>query len=120
VDYSNLNRLVGATEADAAVQRPKIEVTQRVVRGLQPHASIEAFRLRWQENRLPLRGCNIVLGCVDTFAQRQELEVCARRYLINYIDIGMDVHQAGDEPPVMGGQVILSLPGDLCMFCMGF
>jgi hypothetical protein len=32
----------------------------------------------------------------------------------------MDLHQAGDEPPVMGGQVILSMPGGPCMFCLGF
>ena len=31
-----------------------------------------------------------------------------------------DVHEAGDEPPVMGGQVILSMPGGPCMFCLGF
>jgi hypothetical protein len=37
---------------------------------------------------------------------------------MHYIDIGMDVH--GKERPVIGGQVILSSPGGLCMKCMGF
>jgi len=37
---------------------------------------------------------------------------------MHYIDIGMDVH--GEEKPVIGGQVILSSPGGLCMRCMGF
>ena len=43
--------------------------------------------------------------------------VC-RRYMMHYIDIGMDVH--GQNPPVIGGQIILSSPGGLCMRCMGF
>ena len=38
--------------------------------------------------------------------------------LIPYIDIGMDVH-AG-EPPAMSGQIILTVPGGPCMFCMHF
>ncbi len=46
--------------------------------------------------------------------------MCCRRYLIPYIDIGMDLHQVGDEPPGMGGQVILSMPGGPCMFCLCF
>ena len=37
---------------------------------------------------------------------------------MHYIDIGMDVH--GQDPPVIGGQVILSSPGGLCMRCIGF
>jgi hypothetical protein len=67
-----------------------------------------------------LRACDIIFGCVDGFGQRRELEACARRYLIPVIDIGMDVHCVGDEPPRMGGQVTLSMPGGPCMFCIGF
>jgi molybdopterin-synthase adenylyltransferase len=37
---------------------------------------------------------------------------------MHYIDVGMDVH--GTERPVIGGQVILSSPGQPCMRCMGF
>jgi hypothetical protein len=42
--------------------------------------------------------------------------VACRRYLMHYIDIGMDVH--GEKPPVIGGQIVLS-PGRLCMRRMG-
>jgi molybdopterin-synthase adenylyltransferase len=75
---------------------------------------------RWQDRPDLLRGCDIVLGCVDSFAERRELEATCRRYLIPYVDIGMDVHQVDDEPPRMAGQVILSMPGAPCMFCLGF
>lgn len=116
----NLNRLIGATRADAVGKLPKIEVARRVILGLQPDATIEAHQVRWQEHPEPLRDCDLIFGCVDGLAERRELEACARRYLIPYIDIGVDVHQVGAEPPQMAGQVILSMPGEPCMTCMGF
>ena len=67
-----------------------------------------------------LASCDIVFGCVDGFAERRELEIACRRHLIPLIDIGMDVHIVGKEPPRMGGQVILSMPGSRCMKCLGF
>jgi hypothetical protein len=54
----------------------------------------------------------------DGYKTREELEIACRRYLMHYIDIGMDVH--GKERPVIGGQIIQSSPGGLCMRCMGF
>ena len=36
-----------------------------------------------------------------------------------YIDIGMDVHDLGNQFAI-SGRVILSMPGELCMKCRGF
>ncbi len=120
VEDTNLNRVVGANEGDVRAGRLKIEIARRAIKGLSRKSEISAHPQRWQDNPAPLRGCDIVFGCVDTFKERHELEACCRRYLIPYIDIGMDVHQAEGEPPVMAGQVILSLPNDPCLFCLGF
>lgn len=120
VDKSNLNRLVGATEEDVEKERPKIKIAERVILGLQSDASIRAYKSKWQDHPLQLRSCDIVFGCVDSFEGRRELELCARRYMIPYIDIGMDVHKTGNQPPVMAGQVVLSMPGGPCLKCLGF
>lgn len=120
VEDSNLNRLIGATEADVAAARPKVEIAERIIRGLRPHAKIELHRARWQDDPLHLRRCDLILGCVDGQAARRELEATGRRYLIPLIDIGLDVHKADDAPPVMAGQVILSMAGEPCMACMDF
>jgi len=121
IEDSNLNRLIGGTVADVKVTRPKTEIAARVIRLLQPEAQITVIRSRWQDDPLPLRTCDVIFGCVDGFAERRELEIAARRYLIPLIDIGMDVQPSvGGQPPRMGGQVILSMPGDLCMTCMDF
>ncbi len=118
VEESNLNRLVGATSTDVPAETPKLHIAKTMIFGLQPHAIVRGFATRWQGNPEPLRECQIVFGCVDSYQGRHELEVACRRYLMHYIDVGMDVH--GQAPPVIGGQVILSSPEGLCMRCMGF
>ena len=120
VESSNLNRLVGGTEMDAKAQTPKVEVASRLIRGVNPGARIEQIKSRWQTAPEHLHACDIVFGCVDSYADRRDLETTARRYLIPYIDIGLDVHQCDDEPPRMAGQVILSMPDHPCMTCLGF
>ncbi len=122
VEESNLNRLVGALERDVGTKTPKVEVASRLILGVAPRAKVVAHKTRWQERADLLKTTNMIFGCVDTFAQRRELEVLCRRYLIPYIDIGMDLHPAGapDQAPGLAGQVIVSLPGGPCMACIGF
>lgn len=120
IEDSNLNRLIGAKEEDVARATLKTEIAQQLIKGLRATAKVDFYNCKWQGNPEPLRGCDLIFGSVDGFAQRRELETCARRYVIPLIDIGMDVHCIGDEAPRMGGQVILSMPGGPCMFCLGF
>lgn len=118
VEESNLNRLIGATVADALAETPKLHLARMMIYGLQPRASVRGFACTWQEHPEPMRECEIAFGCVDSYKGREELEIACRRYLTHYIDIGMDVH--GQDKPVIGGQVIQSSPGGLCMRCIGF
>ncbi|HHT9147115.1 MAG TPA: HesA/MoeB/ThiF family protein, partial [Candidatus Wunengus sp. YC61] len=120
VDLSNLNRLVCCTLKDAQNKEPKINVAKRTILELHPTAIVKAYQGRWQEQPLLLRDCDVLFGCVDGFSERRELEAGARRFLIPYIDIGLDVNHVPPEPPVMAGQVILSMPGEPCLSCVGF
>lgn len=120
IEDTNLNRLAGAVESDVENETLKIDIAKRVIYGLQPKSDVLSLADKWQNSPESLRNCDLIFGCVDGFSQRRELEACARRYLIPLIDIGMDVHIVGDEPPRMGGQVILSMPDNPCMFCLGF
>jgi molybdopterin-synthase adenylyltransferase len=119
VEDSNLNRLVGATQADVISKTPKTVVATRLIQGINPKAQIVARLEKWQESAALLRDADVIFGCVDSFSERQQIEATARRYLIPYIDIGMDVHDLGGQFAI-SGQVILSMPGELCMKCMGF
>lgn len=120
VDESNLNRMVGAKVDNAAKKVSKLSVAKYMIRSLQPGAEIKGHQSNWQDAAESLKRCQLVFGCVDSFIGRDQLEQFTRRYLIAYVDIGMDVVIGSDGHPVMGGQVIASLPGLACMRCMNF
>lgn len=118
VELKNLNRLVGATVEDVKARRSKVEIAERVIKGVNPDAQVTPCRARWQECLDALRGCDVIFGCVDSFRERAELERFARRFLIPYLDIGMDVHKSAGSYSI-GGQAILSSPGGPCLWCLG-
>jgi molybdopterin-synthase adenylyltransferase len=92
--------------------------TPRVIRGLSARPQIVSIQDTWQAQAIELRTCHVLFGCLDSYSERNQLEQFSRRFLCPYIDIGMDVHQMGDEF-VIGGQVALSTPGGHCLWCMG-
>lgn len=120
VEESNLNRLIGAEVNDVKKEVLKTSVANRLIKRISPKSQLSCINSRWQQNPEQLQSCDVVFGCVDSYAERQQLEAECRRYLIPYIDIGMDVYKVEDEPPMMSGQVILSMPGTSCMRCLGF
>ena len=116
---TNTNRLVGGTLADADVRLPKTDIAERMIRRLQPNARILSVRGSWHDGTDQLKNSDVIIGAVDTFKEREQLERFARRYLIPYIDIGMDVHDLDEQGTLVSGQVILSTPGAACLRCCG-
>jgi hypothetical protein len=117
VEDSNLNRMVGSCPGDAEFKRPKSDVIRELILRINPNAEVEIVG-RWQERGDLLSTCDILIGCVDSFTARDELEKFCRRFLIPYIDIGMDVHQDSGGYGI-SGQVALSMPGGHCLWCHG-
>lgn len=118
IEGTNLNRLVGATALDVDQQTLKTDIVKRLILSIRPRADVRAYPTLWQSAGDALRECDVIFGCVDSFAARNELERQARRYLTPYIDIGMDVHSDGAAFAI-SGQVFLSLPGGPCLRCAG-
>ncbi len=118
VEESNLNRLVGATQEDVGKGASKTSVAARVIASVNPRVRIRTETAQWQMCATALRSCDAIFGCVDSIAEREQLEAVARRYLIPYIDVGMDVHKVNGEY-IVGGQVALSMPDGHCLRCMG-
>jgi hypothetical protein len=117
-DFPNLNRTVGATLADAVSRTPKVNVAERMIKGVNPQADVWAIQAEWQRDFPALRACDVVFGCIDGFSGRAQLEESCRRAMIPLIDIGMDVHKG--DPYAISGQVVVSMPGRHCFRCMGF
>jgi hypothetical protein len=119
VEFSNLNRLVGATERDAFWDVPKVNVAGRLIQRIQGRARFRGFQNRWQDQLQALLECDLVFGCLDSLSERDQLERVTRAHLIPYIDIGMTVATVPPDPPRMAGQLFVSMPGGPCMRCMG-
>lgn len=120
ISETNLNRLVGGTLEDVLAARPKTEIAKRVVLSVNPEARIACHQAKWQEVAEHLRACDIIIGGVDRIIAKSELEAFCRRFLIPYIDMGMDVHRLGDAANfLVAGQVVLSSPGGPCLHCLG-
>lgn len=117
---SNLNRLVGGTLADVRLKRAKVEIAERVINNLHADAAIIGHKKRWEEAMNDLMVCDLIIGCVDKFCTRRALEAFCRRHMIPFVDIGMDVHELRPEQYEIYGQIIISMPGEPCMTCMGF
>jgi molybdopterin-synthase adenylyltransferase len=118
IEESNLNRLVGGTSYDVTAETPKIRIASRTIGAIHPHTTVRTFQSAWTEAAEYFRSVHVLLGAVDTFAERIQLERFARRFMIPYIDIGMDVVER-DEGYGIIGQVILSSPGTPCLRCLG-
>lgn len=120
IELSNSNRLVGGTLADVNCQAPKVQIAERVIRSLLPDAVITTIQDRWETATEQLKSCDIILGAVDSFNARDQLERFCRRFLVPYIDVGMDVHAIGASGYLISGQIIRSVPGEPCMRCCNF
>jgi hypothetical protein len=118
VESSNLTRMIGSRPEDAEVREQKTEVIRRMVKSINRLAAVEIVDSRWQNDAQKFRDCSVIFGCVDSLAARDELERFCRRFLIPYIDIGMDVHRTAKGFSI-SGQVALSLPERPCLRCMG-
>lgn len=118
IEEKNLNRLVGGTTDDVMAKRPKTDIAERIIKSVNPNAKVTVCHSNWQDALESLRQCAVIFGCIDSFRERAELEQFSRRFLIPYLDIGMDVHEAADGFSV-GGQAVLSSPGGPCLWCLG-
>jgi hypothetical protein len=118
MEDTNLNRLVGGTWADIEEEKPKVEIARRLILGVRPDAKVRVFQSRWQDAAEALKQCDVIIGGLDSVRAKDELDAFCRRFLITYIDMGMDVHgEAGRH--LIAGQVVLSSPGCPCLRCLG-
>lgn len=118
IEDSNLNRLVGGALEDVFKGNLKIRIAERVIRQVVLNPQIEAFAKTWQEVADSLKDCDVIIGGIDSVIAKDDLDRFCRRFLIPYIDMGMDVHKVGGRF-LIAGQVVLTTPNAPCLRCMG-
>lgn len=116
VSESNLNRLIGATEADVRDETLKTTVAERLVHSIQPSAAIEPINAPVVAAEEAIKRADVVFGCVDRDIHRLEITRIAATYAKPYIDSATDVINE-DAELVYGGRVIYS-DGTRCPVCL--
>lgn len=120
---SHRARLIGITQSDARRGSLKTDIMARLVRRITrsvrftgvPHAIPEQPAID------ALKEADIVVGCVDTYHARADLQDLCARFLIPYVDIGLLIRPVeGGTGLTIGGNVITAIPGLSCLWCTGF
>src|SRR6185437_11827500 len=120
ISLTNLNRLIGGHFADIRRNTRKVDIAERLIKGVNPRARIEKHFKEWQEAADSLKLCDAIISSVDSVRGKDELEGFSRRFLIPFIDQGMDVHHLEETGEyLVAGQVVLSGPGTPCLRCLG-
>ncbi len=118
VNWSSLNRLVGALPADAVAAVKKIVVAARTIKAINPDAVVDGFDAAIADPAAAraVAVADVVFGCVDRDVHRLELtELCAR-HARTYIDLATDVHPH-DSGVDWGGRVVVC-DGTRCLVCL--
>jgi molybdopterin/thiamine biosynthesis adenylyltransferase len=123
VEESNLNRLHGATKADADAKRPKVEVIARSLTELGIGVQAKPYQT-WvgdPDCRNALKSCDIIFGCTDDHAGRLLLNRFAYYYATPILDMGLALEVSTSDLPQTraDGRVTTLLPGHTCLLCRG-
>ena len=121
VSSSNLNRLIGAVETDAAQDISKVAVAERLIRSVQPESVIvtDSRRLSSPDDSAVLDSATTVFGCVDDDLERLHLtEICTSRAK-PYFDLATDVGEESEGDAWYGGRVVFSDAAPGCLVCRG-
>jgi molybdopterin/thiamine biosynthesis adenylyltransferase len=121
VEDTNLSRLVGARRRDVDVTF-KVDILRRLAREVRPTVQVTPIAEDFPSERslALLRTMDVLIGCVDGWDVRDDLNTFALEHRIPYVDIGAIV-----TPPTAGlgvrasGQVAVVVPGGPCLRCMG-
>lgn len=120
ISLTNLNRLIGGTWWYVLKRTAKVAIMKRMILAINPNARVEIHCKQWQLAGDALKRCEVIVGGLDNVRGKDELDAFCRRFLIPYIDQGMDVHKLGaGHGHLVAGQVVLSEPGSPCLRCMG-
>lgn len=119
VEFSNLNRLVGATSLDAEQGLHKAEVAGRLILGITPDVRLEKYKANLRNEKAidSLTGREFIFGCVDNDSARLILTELASAFKIPLIDSAFEIKVESGQVTEFGGRVVIAIPGEFCLLC---
>ncbi|GIV05908.1 MAG: thiamine biosynthesis protein ThiF [Fimbriimonadales bacterium] len=123
LELSNLNRVVGASYAQAQRGWRKVYALAQRLNRTRPPDGRTIFPLpcdaRSPDALARLLSCDLIIGAVDSAVVRQYLNTVAMCALIPYLDAGVGVRSENGALKHGGGQVQVILPGETaCLACV--
>jgi len=124
LDPSNINRVV--LSHAGFVGKPKTLIPTKRLRKLNTDIVPISESLESADAIAALQSSDLCFGAVDHFGTRHLIEYFARMALVPVIDVGTQIVPSFDKgarktgATSAGGQVVTSIPGEACFWCMGF
>ena len=123
IEDRNLDRTLGATTLDALERRPKVAVSERLIRGSHtaPAIEVDAFpgSLLSRAGLERALDCDVIFSCVDRPWPRHVLNALAYAHLIPVIDGGILAKVEGGRLVHADWRIQTVGPGRACLLCLG-
>jgi molybdopterin/thiamine biosynthesis adenylyltransferase len=119
-DRSNLNRVLHLRQRDVEAKTGKAERLQEAVGQTGLPTKVTVMRggdIRDAAVAEELRGCDILIGCVDRDWPRLILCEVAYQFLIPYVDLGSEIGAVGDAIQSLDARVSYIAPDRPCLLC---
>lgn len=119
VEFSNLNRLIGATYKDAEEKNNKVHVFKRYVEQLKTGAVLDAHleKLDSLNGINIVRSADVIFCCTDNMTSRLFLNQIAHQYYIPVLDMGVGMDSDQGMLTGGGGYTKVILPNGICLQC---
>ncbi len=106
VELTNLNRLVGASAADARRARPKVYVARSTIRQAASRATVRALKTDVFDPlaQRALKACDLLIVATDNHSSRMAANRLAVQYLIPLVHVGFNVSVDLTPPPPLSSQ----------------
>jgi molybdopterin/thiamine biosynthesis adenylyltransferase len=121
VEETNLRRMVGAIAADINGKTKKVDVVVRIAAAVRPSVVVNQVSSRFPDHASveALSSVDMIIGCVDDDASRNNLNNFSVEHQIPYVDVGATIVPQESGLGFRGfGQVICVWPGGPCLRCL--
>ena len=122
LEVTNMNRIVGATMADAEAGRLKVDVVRDHLLAINPSAEIETLAVSVFDDAAEraIVDSDWILVATDNHASRLHVQELCFAYFVPFITAGVNITVEDGRVADMSGEVILVRMGDhVCLSCLG-
>jgi hypothetical protein len=122
-ESSNRGRVIGMTRWDTILRKKKVAIMRRLVKRINPRVNFTgvAVAVPRQAAINALKQADVIVGCVDSYHARSDIQEIASRYSIPYVDVGLIIRPVPEtDEIVIGGNVTVAVPGRFCLWCSNF